>query len=66
MGAKTIDEKCGKGKPEALFQIFSLGEGRKILLVVVPNFSTTSEFAILSTDTNGIPDVTGVSLEIKL
>ena len=41
-------------------------EGHKVLLVVVPNFSTTSEFAILSTDTNGKPDVTGVSLKIKL
>lgn len=41
-------------------------EGHKVLLVVVPNFSTTSEFAILSTDTNGKSNVTGVSLEIKL
>ena len=41
-------------------------EGHKVLLVVVPNFSTTSEFAILSTDTNGKSNVTGVSMEIKL
>jgi len=41
-------------------------EGHKVLLVVVPNFSTTSEFAIFSTDTNGNSTVTGVSLEIKL
>ena len=41
-------------------------EGHKVLLIVVPNFSTTSEFAILSTDTNGKSNVTGVSLEIKL
>ena len=30
MGAKTVDEKCGKSKPETLFQILRLSEGRKI------------------------------------
>ncbi|MNX87818.1 hypothetical protein D3C86_1197580 [compost metagenome] len=30
MGAETVDEKCGKSKPETLFQILRLSEGRKI------------------------------------